>query len=312
MKRQTLFKLLIVFFVSLFFCACSSPSRQEAFSLKRRFLMGTIIEVTSNSDQAAGIVFDEFKRLDQRLSHFSKFSPIAQLNRGLAITADDELLGLVVESLEFSRKSSGAFDITIGPLADIWKKAIKDKKMPARQALKKAKELVDYRQIFIDRKEGLIRLEKPNMKIDLGAIAKGFAVDRAVAKLKAAGISSALINAGGDIYCLGKKFNRPWKIAVRHPREEGQFSQVFYLVDKAIATSGDYEQFFTLDKKRFSHVIDPRTGYPADSKISSVTVISDSTITSDVLATAIFVLGEKKGQALAKKFKGIEIKIIKH
>ncbi|MBU2541297.1 MAG: FAD:protein FMN transferase [Candidatus Omnitrophica bacterium] len=310
MKPQFLSKLLIIVFISLIFSGCSYRDSEEAFTLQRKFLMGTIVEVTSNSDQAAKIVFDTFKRLDEKLSHFKSSSPVAELNRDGIVSADKELLDLIVESLRISEESSGTFDITIGPLSDIWKKAIKGKELPPHKEIKKARELVDWKQVSVDRENGLIKFKKAGMKIDLGAIAKGFAVDIAVEKLKAAGISSALINAGGDIYCLGKKFNRPWKIAVRHPEKEGKFSQVFSLVDRAVATSGDYEQFFTLGGKRYSHIVDPRTGYPIDSRISSVTVVSDRAMTSDALATAIFILGEKKGLALADKFEGIEVKII--
>lgn len=148
------------------------------------------------------------------------------------------------------------------------------------------------------------------MSIDLGAIAKGYAVDQAVKRLKGLGVQSALVNAGGNIYCLGKKGNRKWHIGVRHPRKSDEIIFYLDLENQAAATSGDYEQFFILDKKRYNHIIDPKTGYPVDNKIASATIVAQDATTSDGLSTTMFVLGKEKGLELANKIDGVEVKIV--
>lgn len=273
--------------------------------------MGTIIKVTSPDERAAEVVFEEFRDWEEKLSHFKKGSPISRLNRRGKVRTDPEVLGLIKRSLEVSFLSSGTFDITLGPIIDIWKKAIKNKRLPKSKEIDNARKLIGWENIYIDENKGLIKFTKRGMKIDLGAIAKGFALDMAVARLRKEGITSALINAGGDIYCLGTKYGRRWKVGLRHPRRNREITKVYPLSDKAIVTSGDYEQYFTIEGKRFSHIIDPRTGYPADSGICSVTVIAEEATIADALATAIFVLGEKKGLELAKKFNIKEVRISK-
>jgi thiamine biosynthesis lipoprotein len=147
------------------------------------------------------------------------------------------------------------------------------------------------------------------MKIDLGAIAKGYTVDCAVRKLRESGIKNCLVNAGGQIYCLGDKFGRPWRIAIRNPRKSGLWDYL-ELRNKAVSTSGDYEQYFTKGNKRYSHILNPKTGYPVDSGIISATVIADDGLTADALSTSIFVLGKEKGRELAQNFTDAKVEII--
>jgi len=148
------------------------------------------------------------------------------------------------------------------------------------------------------------------MKIDLGGIAKGYAVDKAVKKLLAENINSCLINAGGQVFCLGDKFGRPWRVMIKNPHSQSQRGYLIEVKNMAVATSGDYEQFFLKDNKRYCHIINPKTGYPIQNNIVSVTVIAHDGLTADALATSIFVLGKEKGEELAKKFPDVKLKII--
>jgi thiamine biosynthesis lipoprotein len=273
--------------------------------------MGTVVTVTSISAQAADIVFKEFKTWEERLSHFKPTSIVETLNNNGAAIFDPQILEIINKSLEVSRVSAGAFDISCAPLVDIWKKAIQSKTAPDKQEIRKALSLVGWKDVSVNTKTGEVKFKRKGMSIDLGGIAEGFTVDKAVKKLRQAGINSALINAGGDIYCLGSNAGQPWRVGVAHPRKTDSVMQVYNLVDKAITTSGDYEQYFSVDKKRFSHIIDPRTGYPVDNGICSVTVVAPDCTTADALATTIFVLGEEEGMKLAEKFKVDEVKIIK-
>ncbi|MBN1913632.1 MAG: FAD:protein FMN transferase, partial [Candidatus Omnitrophica bacterium] len=180
---------------------------------------------------------------------------------------------------------------------------------PSEEEIRRAQAGVGSDKIIFHNKDNVVELSSSGVKLDLGAIAKGYAVDCAVKRLREKGIKSCLINAGGDIYCLGTKFNQPWKIAIQDPRAAG-FSGSLEIQDKAVATSGDYRQYFIKDKKRLCHILDPRTAYPADSGIASVTVIAFDCLTADALATAIFVLGKDRGEELAKEFPGVEVRVI--
>jgi thiamine biosynthesis lipoprotein len=181
--------------------------------------------------------------------------------------------------------------------------------VPEEERIKNVLELVGTDKIILKELENVIEFSVSGMKIDLGAIAKGYAVDCAVKKLKENNIKNCLINAGGQIYALGDKFGLAWKIAIRNPRGK---DLIDYLVlkDKAVSTSGDYEQYFIKGKKRYAHIFNPKTGYPVDSGVVSATVIAQDGITADALSTAIFVLGKEKGQELAQKFPSVEVKIV--
>jgi len=154
----------------------------------------------------------------------------------------------------------------------------------------------------------VVEFKLSGMKIDLGGIAKGYALDCAVKKLKERGINSCLINAGGQVYALGKNFGTPWKVAIKNPRAP-KISQILELKNRSISTSGDYEQFFFKEGRRYCHIINPKTGYPAESQITSVSVISSSGLTADALSTAVFILGRERGEALTRNLKNTELKI---
>ncbi|MDP2831205.1 MAG: FAD:protein FMN transferase, partial [Candidatus Omnitrophota bacterium] len=163
-------------------------------------------------------------------------------------------------------------------------------------------------KIILHEKDNVVEFKLPGMKIDLGAIAKGFALDCAVKKLKENNVASCLINAGGQVYALGDNFGQSWKIAIQGARKP-EIRGILKLKNKSASTSGDYQQYFLRGNKRYCHIFNPKTGYPAESGISSVTVIADSALEADALSTSIFVLGKEKAKALAMKFSNLEIKI---
>lgn len=264
-----------------------------------RILMGTLVEVTSFDEMADDIVFAEFERIEKLLSKYRPESDVWRLNKFAKAQVSPETIYLVKKAKEFSKKTNGAFDITVAPLITLW--GFKDKKyaIPKRGELIDALKLIGSNKIAINQKRDIIELQE-GMQIDLGAIAKGFSIDSAVAKLKDSGIKDALINAGGDIFCLGKKLSKAWSIAIRDPHKVG-YTKKINLTNKAVATSGDYEQYFIAGGKRYAHIIDPRTGFPAQSGVTSVTVIADDCLTADAIATSIFILGKKEGERLAKK-----------
>lgn len=291
---------------------------QKPYHKESRFLMWTIVEITSRDKLAANAALDEIKRIEKIANKFDPSSEVSQLNTNGEIKASKDLLNLARESIKIYNLSAGAFDITINPLADLWKSKIKEAAssqkevpLPSPEQIKDKLKFVGSDKIFIDESNSIIKLTQPGVTIDLGGIAKGYAVDMAVKRLKEFGVNSALINAGGNIYCLGKKNNRKWHIGIQHPRNPNKIYFYLDLENQAAATSGDYQQFFVSGGSRFSHIIDPHTGYPVKNSIISVTIITDNATDADGLSTTFFVLGKEKGVELLKEMRdNINFRII--
>jgi len=285
-------------FITFVFWGCS----QQAYYKDSKFLMGTVVEISCPDKQAIDIAFEEIKRIDELLSKFNPESEVSKLNTTGKLQVGEDLLYVLKKAKEFYLSSSGSFDVTIGPLADIWKKAIKDNQLPSKDQIEKAKALVGFDKVYIDEASSTVTFLKEGIEIDLGAIAAGYAVDRAIKKVLDLGIDSCLINIGGDLYCLGDNKGEPWQVGIQHPRNKNELIDILRITDRAVSTSGDYEQKFILNDKRYSHIIDPRTGYPADTGVVSATVTAPYCLNADVLATTIFVLGKEKGLALVNYY----------
>lgn len=271
-------------------------------------MMGTYVEVISPDIKAGKIVFDEFRRIENLLSKYGTGSEIAQLNRAGSLKVSPETFYVIKKSKEFWSASKGAFDITTGPLVDLWGFGDRQYRVPKKEEIEKALRLTGSDKIILQEGESVVQFKLSGMKLDLGGVAKGYALDCAARKLRESGIKSCLINAGGQIYCLGDRFAKPWRIAIK-AAQSNTIAGYLELKDRCVATSGGYERYFSKDKKRYPHILNPQTGYPADSRIISVTVIARDGLTADALATAIFVLGKDKGEALARQFNNVRVSI---
>lgn len=274
-----------------------------------RLMMGTFVEVTSPDKLAKNIVFQELTRVENLLSKYKPGSEISRLNRLGKLAVSPETFYILKKSQEFWKLSDGAFDITVSGLVDLWGFTDKKYKVPEESEIKAALKFVGSQKIIFNDEKNVVEFIASGVKVDLGAIAKGYALDCALKKLKENNITSCLINIGGQIYCLGDRFGKPWKIAIQSPRGK-DFVDFLELKDAGVATSGDYEQYFVKDNARYSHILNPKTGYPANSGIISATVITNNNLAADALSTAIFVLGKEKGMELIKKFPGTKVKII--
>lgn len=275
--------------------------------LKReRLLMGTIVEIKipiisgvdkKTAESAINASFEEISRVESRLSAFKKDSELSRINRLKALETmriSEEAFGLIERSIEYSRLTGGAFDITVKPLVDLWRRARSEDRMPSDDEINEAKEKVGSGNIILDRANMTITFNKDGMGLDLGAIAKGYATDRAVDVLKDNGIKNAIVNSGGDMYCLGKKAGDiPWKVGIQHPRDERRLFMEMELGDRAANTSGDYEKYFIVDGVRYSHIIDPASGRPIGDDVVSATVVAKDSVTADVLATALCISAAK-------------------
>jgi thiamine biosynthesis lipoprotein len=204
-----------------------------------------------------------------------------------------------MEALKYFDQTKEAFDIRIGPLVDLWGFATENPAIPNEEEIAKAKSLSTEGGIFVAGQS--VMLGKKGMKLDLSGLAKGYAVEMAAEAIADQGIQSAIIEAGGDLKVVGSRDKKgsKWHIGVRHPRNPDQFWGVLDIMSGSVATSGDYENFFEQDGKRYHHILDPKTGYPAD-KCVSVTVWGEKAMQCDALATALFVLGPEVGMEMMK------------
>jgi thiamine biosynthesis lipoprotein len=303
----------------LVICLSLSGCKQAGPVKKTQPALGTVVEIMvadedksqRNINAAIGKAFSEIKRIEGLISKFDFQSDISWINaRGCVEPAkvNPETINLIENSIKFSQLTDGAFDITARPLIELWGfEGTPGENMPTALELAETLEKVGYKNIKLNRQENVVSLTRPEMSLDLGAIGKGYAVDRAAAVLRQEGIKSALVNAGGDIYCLGRRSKtEKWEIAVRHPRKKEGVLALLELEDQAVATSGDYEKYFMIKGKRYSHIIDPRTGYPCASTPAGVTVLADSCFAADALATSILVLGGIKGIELVNHIEKTE------
>ncbi|AEX85721.1 thiamine biosynthesis protein ApbE [Marinitoga sp. 1135] len=267
---------------------------------KKDFALGTWVNVKVagnkiNSEKLADIAFDEMKRIERKFSKNIKGSVIWELNEKRSIIADKETLFLMKAAINYADLTGGAFDPAIGALVKLWgfDDMNSPKRVPSKDEINNALKGISYKFIKIEGNK--ISLLNDETMIDLGGIAKGYAVDMAINKIKSLDPkATGFIDAGGDIGIIGPKFNRfPWVIGIRDPDGNPYDIKLqIYLKEGAIVTSGNYERYFEKDGVRYHHLIDPKTGYPANF-YKSVSIISDSAMKADAMSTAIFILGDK-------------------
>lgn len=274
-------------------------------------IMGTLVEITviPANEKAIREAFEALKKVDALMSTYKEDSEISILNREGRAQVSEETLEVIEDAIKFSKLTDGAFDITCRPLINLWNKVKTEEKLPTEEEIEEAISLVGYQGIILEGNQ--IRLEKKGMQIDLGGIAKGYAVDKAIEALKKNGIKRALVNAGGDLYALGTDSQgEKWQIGVQDPREEDRVIDIIKVKDRAVATSGDYRRYFTLEGKRFSHIVNPKTGLTIQDVPMSVTIIGPDATTTDALSTGVFVLGPEEGMKLIESLPEIEGMII--
>lgn len=294
----------------LLFTACSDPNSSR--HRRSQFLMGTLVEISvieKNEELAIEAIqkaFQEIRRLENQMSIQIPTSEISKINQAAGefpVPVAKELLEVIQRSLFWSEKTAGAFDITIGAAQKLWD--FDASSLPAEIPIAEAIKKIDFRKIQIEGQN--IFLSEKGMRLNLGAIAKGYAVDSAINILKKNKIQNALINAGGDLKSIGKRSDQlNWKIGLQHPRKPESLLASLSISEKAVATSGDYQKYFKQNGMRYHHILDPKTGYPAASGAMSVTVIAEKVMDADALSTAVFVLGPEKGIALLNSLEGIE------
>ncbi len=294
----------ILFLILISGCAPLTETKES------QILMGTTAEIividedTPKANESIAAAFEEIKRIEDIMTIYNNESQVGVLNKeGILENVEPELAYLINMSGYYSGLSDGAFDITVQPILDLYTESFNElKRAPTDEEIKETSTLIGYKGIIIN--GSTIKLNKKGMKITLGGIAKGYAIDRAIEVLEKKGIKHALVNLGGNMRAIGSKIDEPWKIALENPRNKGDYITIIDLSDKSVSTSGDYERYFN-ENKSFHHIINPKTGYSATDLIS-VTIITDKALDADALSTTVFVLGPEKGLELIESLDGVE------
>jgi len=266
--------------------------------------MGTEVSVylwhddRQTANEALEAVFAEMDRINQLMSTYVEDSRISEVNRGAAVgwvDAGEELFRLVERSLEISALTDGAFDITFDSVGQHYD--FRARQRPGDDVIAESLDRIDYRHVELRPETSGIRFRREGVRINLGGIAKGYAVERGVGILADFGVRHARVTAGGDTRLLGARGDQPWIIGIRDPDSEGAISIRLPLEDEAISTSGDYERFFIEDGTRYHHILAPATGKPAKG-VRSATIVGPDGVTTDALSTSVFVLGVDRGLRL--------------
>lgn len=258
---------------------------------------------------AVGAVRDEFERLNTLLSPWIEDSVISRINRLASsepVHVSEEVAALLNTSRHYNILTDGAFDITFASAGHLYD--YRQQVMPDADALAQARSQIGMQSLSLS-PENAVVFSKPGMKIDLGGIAKGYAIDRAVAILRDLGIQHAWISLGGDSYTLGDRRGRPWMVGIRHPRNQTEIVLSIPVNDLAVSTSGDYERFFIKDGERIHHIINPVSGEPAG-QVVSVTILASASIDADALSTSVFVMGIERGMKLVESLDDVSAVII--
>jgi thiamine biosynthesis lipoprotein len=309
--------------IKVWLCLCAlacaaAPAHAEWVRRVTDGIMGTRITVElwdedpAKAERAIDAVLDEMRHIDESMSTYKPTSEVSQVNDKAAngpMPIGKELFDLLTTAKEYSVITDGAFDITyasVGYLYDFRKHS-----RPDEAQIAKALPAIDYRHVILDPKNQTVFFSQKGVRIDLGGIAKGYAVDRGIEVLKSLGYTRAYVGAGGDSRIIGDRFGKPWVVGIRDPRKgEGNVIARIPLVDAAISTSGDYERFFEEQGVRYHHIIDPRTGHSA-SKVRSATVIGPYATRTDGLSKTAFVLGPEKAMEIYNRLDDIDAIIVK-
>jgi FAD:protein FMN transferase len=294
----------------------SAPPAAPEIVERSRVSMGSEVHLTAWTADERGALnafeaaFDEFDRLDALMSVWKEGSEVERLNRAageMPVPVGSEMREVLSMARLASEWTEGKFDVTFGVLSGLWKfDHDLDGNIPPRADVQARLPLIDYQQLVVDEAKGTAFLKRKGMRVHLGGIGKGYAVDRAAAILRGRGFNDFMIQSGGDLYVAGERGDRAWRAGIQDPRgPKGSSFAAMDLSDAAFTTSGDYERFFMKDGRRYHHIIDPDTGEPSQGA-RSVTIVAKTASLADALDTGIFILGPEKGMALIERLNGVE------
>ncbi len=307
------------------FFSCAGRDRIDADS-GYQMIMGTFVHVVAVAEDAGTakkcvrVALEEIRKVDDLMSDYKSDSEISRVNREAdkrAVKVSESTYEVLQRSVEFSKMTGGAFDVTVGPLVALFRKSKENKVAPSEEQIALARSKVGFEKLKLDIENKTVQFSGNGMLLDLGGIAKGYAIDKAIEAAQRCGAIGAMVDIGGDVRCFGlpPAGKDHWLIGLQDPNsaiegvEGGGLLLVLKLTNAAIATSGDYQQFVFIEGKRYSHIMDRRTGTSAEG-LSSVTIIADNATDADALATSVNVMGAEKGLALIEKLSGTEAILI--
>ena len=295
----------------LFFLNSCSPGRgQNEAVTQKLFGMDTVVDITvygKNAQQAVAKANEELVRLENLLSVTKDESDIAKINKnaGTKTPVSAEVMEILSKAQMVSKQTGGIFDVTVYPVVKAWGFTTGERHIPDGQTLQALLPYVDYRKLSLDINEGTVGLEQ-HMSIDLGGIAKGYASQKIADTLKQNGIQSAVLSLGGNVQTIGRKpGGGAWGVAVEYPGTQEHFARVD-VGETSLITSGAYQRYFEVDGKKYHHIIDPRTGMPADSGLKSATVVCGDPVLGDALSTALFIMGAQGAQEYYQQYGGFD------
>lgn len=305
--------LLIGFLFTTVLATSQITHKRKLFMLGSPFEVTAVANDTVKANEYIDLAVAEVKRIENLISDWIPTSQISEINRNAGIKpvkVDTEVFELVERAIKISQITNGAFDISYASMDKIWKFDGSMKVMPTEEAIKKSVAKIGYKNIILNPKEHTIFLKLEGMKLGLGGIGQGYIADKVKDLLFSKGCVSGIINVSGDINAWGKQPDgKPWTVGIVNPLNKNKIFATFPIEDSAVETSGSYEKYVIFNGIRYSHIIDPRTGYPAKGVVS-VSVFAKQTEIADALATGIFVLGVEVGLDLVNQIKGVECIIV--
>jgi thiamine biosynthesis lipoprotein len=299
-------RLLSVLCAIILFSACSPKAQGEVS--RSDFVLGTVCSVRlieGGSSSTLQAIFNRLAQIEERMSANRDDTQIAAINLAAGkapVEVSDDTFYVIQKALEYARLTGGVFDPSVGPLVKLWNIGTDYAKVPSAKDIKDRLALINFKDIELDAGKKTVLLRKPGMSIDLGAIAKGYSADEIVKILASHKVKAAVVDLGGNVLVYGqKKDGSPWRVGVQDPASDrGDYIGLVSGKAMTVVTSGIYERYFIENGVRYHHILDTRTGYPADKGLVSVTIIAASSIDADALSTSVFALGLENGMKLVK------------
>jgi FAD:protein FMN transferase len=312
--------IIIIFILTLALTSCTSnppasvPNQNEPLT-KSDYILGTIIDITLYDKQDVATIdkaLDRIRDIEAKMTiNNAETSEIIALNEAAgksAVKLSPDTFDVLERAKYYSELTGGLFDPTVGSIVKLWNIGTEYAAIPDPKVLEEKRLLINKDKLILDRSTLTARLEDAGMQVDLGAIAKGYAADEVAKILKEKGVQHAIINLGGNVLTIGgNMLNNPWKIGIQNPfNPRGDYLGIIEIKDKTVVTSGTYERYFEKNGKRYHHILDPRTGYPADNEVASVSIITESSMDADGNSTSVLLLGLEEGMKFVESQKGIE------
>lgn len=316
--RNKLLKYLILYTLLIFslfnFMGCSKNNKDSSPLTRTESIMGTVVKITlydSNDLKILDKAFDRVREIEKSVSINQEGTLLDEVNNSSGISpvkVDEDTFKIVQKGIDYSKLSNGLFDITIGPLVKLWSIGLPEARVPSQEEIENVLGYINYNDIELNENDRSIFLKNPNMIIDLGGIAKGYAADEISEVLTENGVNSAIIDLGGNVYTHGKKITgEDWNVGIQNPlSSRGDVLGTIKVNNKSIVTSGTYERFIEQDGIKYHHILNPKTGYPYENNISGISIISYKSIDGDALSTSVFAMGVEDGLAFIESQSNIE------